>query len=257
MSSERMIRVDNLKLLKKQLTLTDKDIAVAVGLAEKSAGRIGKILAGKLPFTEDLRERIEKAYGLTHKWLDEVHDGAEYSEESEAEIQAIRAAQAALHKAKGGATHSRKHGGGHSDEAQDLSHAKITDNGTTAQRAPFIEWGRLVVELFVSNEVVQAERSLPVPGEASDKCKWTQVEQDHPRLRIMRGDVIALDPVGDATPLLSGKVYLFQDETGALILAEYRPLANKDFEAIPDSGLPLEKKRHGLKVLARKRGTWE
>lgn len=256
-----MIRADNLKLLKKTEGLTDKDIALACGYAETSAGRIGKLISGKAEFSEKMREKLEDALRLPHKWLDEIHDGAEYSEESMEEIRAIRAAQVALRQAKGADANPHGQGVIHSDEAQDLSQVNFAETDTTTRLAPLIAWGKLKVELSVSNEVVRASTRLPVPGEASEKCKWVQVETDHPRLRIMRGDIIALDPVKEDTACIKGKVYLFQDAEGDMFLAEYRPLAGdpkeRNFEAIPDAGAPLDKGRHGLKVIAKKVGSWE
>jgi transcriptional regulator with XRE-family HTH domain len=81
-----MIRGDNLALMIKQRGLTHKDVALAIGYEPKSSGRIGKLIKGKVPFYEDTARRIEEEYNLPYKWLDEVHDGADYSEESKKEI---------------------------------------------------------------------------------------------------------------------------------------------------------------------------
>lgn len=128
---------------------------------------------------------------------------------------------------------------------------------TTSPRAPVVEWARLGMDLLKDNTEFRSAETLPTPSNASPTCKWVKVESDHPRLRIMKGDLVALEPVEPDDQLRSGKVYLFQAADGALFLAEYRPLAAGNIEAIPDTGLPMDRDRHGIKVLARKRGTWE
>lgn len=132
----------------------------------------------------------------------------------------------------------------------------LSYSDTTSALAPVVEWARLGADLYKENDSFDGEK-LSIPESASNICKWVRVDGDHPRLRIMKGDLVALEPVNRGEPLLSGKVYLFKAVDETLFLAEYRPLTGGNFEAIPDTGPPMDRDRHGIEIVARKRGTWE
>jgi len=138
-----------------------------------------------------------------------------------------------------------------------LGHTAHIGSVTKFIRSPVIRWERMGAELFADNESVQADEYLPVPSGASPLCKWVKVETDHPRLRIMRGDQIALEPIEPGDALANGKIYLFETFDGTHFLGELRLLPGGSFEAMPDAGQAYDKDRHGIRALARKRGTWE
>lgn len=127
---------------------------------------------------------------------------------------------------------------------------------TKATRAPVIAWSRLGMELKLPNDQVPAEAQIPVPEEASHVCKWVVVERDHSRFGLRAGYKVALEPDLDGHEFRDNELYLFKTLGGKFFLAEYRTLAS-GFEAIPDSGPPLESARHGIEVVAIHKGTWK
>lgn len=48
---------------------------------------------------------------------------------------------------------------------------------------------------------------------------------------------------------------MFKTMAGAYILGDFRRLGD-GFEAIPDSGLPLDSERHRIQVVGTVKGTW-
>lgn len=131
-----------------------------------------------------------------------------------------------------------------------------TSSVTKQLLAPVIAWSRLGMELKLPNEQVPAEAQIPVPEEASSACKWVVVEREHPRFGIRAGYKVALEPLLEGHAFVDNELYLFKTLNGQFFLAEYRTLA-VGFEAIPDSGPPLESVRHGIEVAAIHKGTWK
>lgn len=131
-----------------------------------------------------------------------------------------------------------------------------TSSVTKTTRAPVIAWSRLGMELKLRNDQVPAEAQIPVPEEASSACKWVVVERDHPRFGLRAGYKVALEPQLEGHTCRDNELYLFKTMNGQFFLAEYRTLA-VGFEAIPDSGPPLESVRHGIEVAAIHKGTWK
>lgn len=127
---------------------------------------------------------------------------------------------------------------------------------TNTLRAPVIAWARLGMELKLPNDQVPAEVQIPVPEEASPACKWVVVERDHPRFGIRAGYKVAVEPMLEGHAFRDNELYLFKTLSGQFFLAEYRTLA-VGFEAVPDSGPPMESARHGIEVVAIHKGTWK
>ena len=144
----------------------------------------------------------------------------------------------------------------HSVDATPTSSVRAYSD-TNDRQAPVLEWACLGVDLYKNVSEVKALRYEPVPKRASSLVKWFIVEQDHRRFGISKGDMVALDPMQPDDEPEEMKRHVFQTASGQFVLAEYRTLAGNSFEALPDSGAPLEKDRHGLIVVARVRGVWE
>lgn len=128
-------------------------------------------------------------------------------------------------------------------------YAKITQSGKNFRRAPVFAWSRLETELYKDSDDLAGGEALPVIVEASDKAKFFIVENDYPRFRIKRGWAILVDPLEDDSTCEDDELYIFRKESGGFILAEFRR-AGDSYEAIPDSGPPLEKEKHRIKVVA-------
>lgn len=121
---------------------------------------------------------------------------------------------------------------------------------TNSQRAPVVEWARLGSVLLTTEREIPAEApSLPVLDGAHPESVWAVAEADHPRFRIKRGYKLLFSPVESASDCFDSEIYLFQTLTGSLVLGEFRRLTS-GYEAIPDSGAPLDSERHGIQVVA-------
>lgn len=125
-----------------------------------------------------------------------------------------------------------------------------TDHVTKQRRAPLISWARLGIELHTNNELIDAEVNLPVTEGVSGRAKWSTATSDLPRFGIRAGNKLLFEPVIDSSACQDGDIYLFQTVSGSLILAEFRRLASSAYEAVPESGLPLESGRHGIRAIA-------
>lgn len=122
---------------------------------------------------------------------------------------------------------------------------------TNSQRAPVVAWSRLGDVLFTTERTDLAEAPhLPVIDGTSPQSVWAVAETDSPRFGVKRGRKLLFSPVVKLPDCIDGEVYLFSTLSGTLILAEFRRLAGDGYEAIPDSGPPLEQGRHGVVVLA-------
>lgn len=127
--------------------------------------------------------------------------------------------------------------------------AKNTQSGKNFRLAPVFAWARLESELYKDSENRGDGEVLPVHVEASERAKYFIVESDYPRFRIKRGWAIFVDPIDSDRECVDDEMYLFKKESGGYILAEFRR-AGDSYEAIPDSGPPLDKEKHKLTVVA-------
>lgn len=129
---------------------------------------------------------------------------------------------------------------------------------TNTVRAPVVVWARLGTDLYKDFSEIEALESLPVHENASRLVKWFVVDDDMPRFRIKRGYKVALDPSGcKPDSCIEDEIYLFRTTSGRFFMGEFRSLADGEFEAIPDSGLPLDSIRHKIEVVAKHLGTWK
>jgi hypothetical protein len=130
-------------------------------------------------------------------------------------------------------------------------------SGTTVKRAPVIAWARLGVDLSKPKEQFGDAQSIMVPEGVSERCKWVVVEEDLNRFGIKKGYKVALEPELEGHRFINEELYLFRTEDAHYFLAEFRRLAGDSFEAIPASGMPMDRDRHGLTIVARHMGTWK
>lgn len=119
--------------------------------------------------------------------------------------------------------------------------------------APVVEWASLESNLYRDNNEISVGRYEAVPSGSPQTTKWVEVDLDMPRFMISRGDLILVTPVTDDKLCKDLKQYVFRTVSGAHILAQFRRLAN-GYEAIPDSGPPIDSERHGVRVVAIKHG---
>lgn len=113
--------------------------------------------------------------------------------------------------------------------------------------APVFEWARLGEVLFTESSSLTASEYRETTDAASPLFKWFIVDSDMPRLRIRRGWRVAVEPVLNDSQCSDGDTCLFRSASGSFFLADFRRLSG-GFEAIPDSGPPLDSLRHGITV---------
>jgi hypothetical protein len=253
MSDDRMIRHDNLLLLLKMRGWEITDLQTAIGCSYTHAYRL---VHNKTTFGEKAARNYEEKLKLVRGWFDRVNTEGQYSQE------AIRSAMPP-ESPESLATEEPRMSYPHSYGVADSVRPALTtftannDPVTTMLRSPVIKWEQLGKDLTLNNAKLAADVWLPVPPSASSACKWVTVEQDHPRLGIKRGHQIAVEPLAGGQPLEQGEVYLFANVAGQFLLGELRHLAGGNYEALPDSGPPLEAVRHGIRAVALHVGTWK
>lgn len=119
--------------------------------------------------------------------------------------------------------------------------------------APVFEWAKLGEVLFTESSNLTAGEHMEAPASASLRFKWFVADADMPRLRIRHGWRVAIEPVWDDSKCQDGDTCLFRTSGGAFFLGDFRRIAG-GYEAIPDSGLPLDTSRHGIKVVGEFHG---
>lgn len=239
MSDERMIRVENLKLLMRQHDHTQAEVARQLGCTDTY---VRKMLSGK-PGTlgEKAARKVEEAYKKPRFWMDGIHAGGDYDEQD-----LIAHGVVPLRVEENRADYPINMGEGNPPLASLLPHG--TD--TSYPRAPVVEWARLGEDLYRANsEWPTSElRAVPTRKEVSERVKWVPVADDSLSPDIKRGDLIAIDPA-HATPPARDQVVLLRTPDGTHILRKFIPLANSEsFEAIDAKGHTLDSQRHGLVI---------
>lgn len=122
-------------------------------------------------------------------------------------------------------------------------------NVTNSKMAPVLEWARLGDDLFTESSNLTAGEYRDTSDAASSKSKWFIADTDMPRLRIKRGWRVLVSPVDDDSMCQDGDTCLFRTSGGAFFLGDFRRMAT-GYEALPDSGPPLDTERHGITVVA-------
>lgn len=114
--------------------------------------------------------------------------------------------------------------------------------------APVFAWAMLGEVLFTESSSLTAGEYREKTDAATPLFKWFISETDMPRLRIKRGWRVAINPITDASGCRDGDTYLFRTSSGTFFLGDFRRTAS-GYEAIPDSGPPLDTERHGIIVV--------
>lgn len=225
MSDERMIRVDNLRLLMKT---TGQNKAEVARLMAVSDAYVRKLLSG-LPgtFGEKAARKVEEAFKKPRFWLDVPHAGGEYTNEEDQ----IRSTPPTVGEEL---PEYNQHSGNHP---------------ARFPLAPVLRWPHLGDDLHKANTEWPERDLRPVPlvRTTSKSIKWIPVIDDALAPKILPGDLVAVDP--ECMPARD-QVALFKTGDGAFMLRRYRPLANGGFEAIDSTGDKLDCERYGLTVVA-------
>lgn len=239
-----MIRIDNLKLLMKERAWKKADLARALSFSDAYAG---KLVNGIANFGEKAARDYEQRLNKPRGWFDQIHLGWNYSEESIKEASNPEL----ISDAESGISQTDEL----TNRKQQLSgltpYTVQTTSDKKSVRAPVVVWARMGTDLYIESKELQASLYLPVEEGTSSKAKWFIVESAMPRFRITQGDRLLICPIADDRECRDGKLYVFQTLSGEFVLAEFRRLVG-GYEAIPDSGSPLESGKHGIKVVGKK-----
>lgn len=252
-----MIRAQNLKLLLKREGWSNAHFGRLMGWTDGQY--VGQLMNRRKPFTEKTARLIEEKANLPKRWLDEIHEAAEYEPGTltDPETLHIVGESAARYMAKKDIPPNEGRELAHTSGPSDFTEA--FNNARTPNSAPVIEWARLGDDLKKANYELEGCELLSVPDSASQYCKWVTVTDDHIRFGIRKGNKVAIEPLLDGVHIpVENEVYLFRSvASGKFFLAEYRSLASGAFEAIPSTGHPLDSIRHGLEIVGIHKGTWK
>ncbi len=237
MSDERMIRVDNLKLLMRQLGIKTKAaMSRQLGVSDTY---VHKLLSGQPgTFGEKTARDIEEACKKPRFWLDVVHSDGEYTEES------LREASGNASMLLAGEEYPT-----YMRDAQSPSQApQLASHATNFPMAPVVEWARLGDDLYRANNEwpTSDRREVPTTRDVSDAIKWIVVSDDSMAPTVLPGDLIAVDPHGSPK---RDEVTLMRAATGEFLLRRWRPLPGGGFEAFDEAGRVMEGAKHGLTVV--------
>lgn len=134
-----------------------------------------------------------------------------------------------------------------------LSGLNFTDSRlavTNSKRLPVVAWSRLGVVLLYGVKEADVQGHLDAADASKNGSVWAVSEVDYPRFGVKRGRKLLFVPVASHAECTEGECYLFKTQKGSLFLAEFRALANSEFEAIPDSGPSFDSARHEISVIA-------
>lgn len=144
---------------------------------------------------------------------------------------------------------------GHSHSAH-VIHSSVLPTSTgmvvsdkKSLRAPVITWARVGVDLYLENDKWPDEAMLPMmtKTEVGRRCKYIEVIDDSLAPRVLRGDMVLVDP--DNVAPKRDKIALFSLPGGEHALLRYRPTLN-GFEAYDERGRVMDRDKHGLTVVA-------
>lgn len=242
--SERMIRAANLKLIRQR----DYDSQKALGKALGWTGAyVGRLINRNTPFTEDTAREIEEKLGLPYRWLDEIHETADYDKDDPEYRLATRTKS----------TSSGQHPPISAEpppkweDKQGFTLGGLSEWPDTKMfRVPAVPWGLLEGAVKISNREWPNEGLMqvaPIVPTISDKTKVSEVVESSIST-IAPGDRVAVDP--GQQPWHDCVVVVTGPGLKHPVLRRYRALANgTDFEAYCQSEPPLDSARHGISIV--------
>lgn len=234
MSDERMIRIENLKLLKKQTGWTNAHIGQLMGV---SGAYVGKLLNKKTAFTEKTARHIEEVAGKPRMWMDIVHSDGKYTNSDGDDL------SVGAHVLRTGTATPLFAG-----EPQNHVVIESVLSATNIPRAPVVDWAALEQTVLKKKWEWPAEAYrtfTPIIDEVSDYVKIAKVIES-PLPSIQPGDMVAVDPKAEPW---DDCVVVLRLASARLVLRRYRTLSAGGFEAICPNEPPLDSGRHGISLV--------
>lgn len=175
---------------------------------------------------KDTARRIEAAFGKPYNWLDVDHSFAD-----------------------------EVHGSGLT-ESENLTSTVRPYSVKNPNLAPVFEWAKLGEVLFTESSGLATGEYREKPEDSGPLFKWFIADTDMPRLRIWRGWRVAVEPITSANDCIDMRTYLFRTAGDSYFLGDFRRMVD-GYEALPDSGPPLDSVRHGIAVVGVFKGCLE
>lgn len=121
--------------------------------------------------------------------------------------------------------------------------------GNTFKHAPVVAWASLGEVLNRDNDEwpIEAMREIHTNKPVSRKTKWLEVQDDLLAPKVLKGDLVAVDP--DGSPKLDSLVLAVAAD-GSYMLRFWRPLSGGQFELFDSAGRSMDSTRHGVRVVA-------
>lgn len=94
---------------------------------------------------------------------------------------------------------------------------------------------------------IEAMREIHTNKPVSRKTKWLEVQDDLLAPKVLKGDLVAVDP--DGSPKLDSLVLAVAAD-GSYMLRFWRPLSGGQFELFDSAGRSMDSTRHGVRVVA-------
>jgi SOS-response transcriptional repressor LexA len=219
MSDERMIRIDNLKLLMKQTDSTRADLSRHLSCSDTY---ISKLLSGRPgTFGEKAARKIEEAFKKERFWLDQIHTDGEYSEESLKEV-------APTNRTPWEYPRQTPTFGGVSFIAEPGS-----DN-----LLPTIRWEQLkMLELENSHLELRAVSKAPAEGVTGPRSKWVIMSNDDSSMNptIPPGSRLRVDLISDGNYAKPGNVIICKIPSGEYFVRRFKFVTSAHFIAEPEN----------------------
>ena len=215
MSDERMIRVDNLKLLMKSNGLNKADLSK---LLITSDSYVSKLLSGRPgTFGEKAARKVEEKFKKPRFWLDEVHPQGEYSDESLKQAAPLPAAERA-------------------GEYNVLKLVVNAENATDCTLLPVITWEQLPMLFFKNTESRLANTEhIRTDARASDSAKWLQIQDDDASMadRLPPGTRLLVEPCETEEAVSAGAFVIIHLQPDEYIVRRYKQVTRGRFLAEP------------------------
>lgn len=221
-------------------------------------------LAGAMKYSGATKTTLARAIGISYQAVKKVLDGGSHSLSAENNSKAARFLGVSSHWLATGdgemldglttrgavqpAVASHNTGAvGQMSENPPLILEQSSSN--TFKHAPVVAWACLGDDLRKPNENWPAEamRVIYSTKPMSGLVKWVEVVDDLLAPRVLRGDIVVVDP--DGKPMVDSPV-LVRLSDGTRVLRFYRPLAGDAFEVFDGAGRTMDSVRHGIVVEA-------
>lgn len=214
-------------------------------------------LAGAMKHSGASKTTLARAIGISYQAVKKVLDGGSHSLSAENNSKAARFLGVSSHWLATGdgqmlaaqAAAPSHQGGGVAPMSEKSPLILEQSSSNTFKRAPVVAWACLGDDLRKPNENWPAEamRVIYSTKPMSGLVKWVEVMDDLLAPRVLRGDIVVVDPEGK--PMVDSPV-LVRLSDGTHVLRFYRPLAGDAFEVFDGAGRTMDSVRHGIVVAA-------